>query len=162
MKLEFDDITRFLSGRSTYEPPEREDKLANLNVIMAAVVAVRVYDEMRRKASIRFSDAIKDAVDSVGEMDPKKCALACLSILHELANGRAKTAPIDMKTAHVLIMSLVDYGTVMPPEGFDKEDLDKSIQANRMILITMANKLSDVEKKREDDGESAVVKAPSN
>ena len=162
MKFDFEDISAFLGGSETYDPPRVEKKLVDLNLIMASALAVRVYDEMRRKASIRFSDAIKDAVDSVGEMDPKKCALACLSILHELANGRAKTAPIDMKTAHVLIMSLVDYGTVMPPEGFDKEDLDKSIQANRMILITMANKLSEVEKKREDDGESAVVKAPSN
>jgi len=162
MNFEFDDVSRFLEGRATYEPPEREDKLANLNVIMAAAVAVRVYDEMRRKAPVRFSDAIKDAVESVEVMDPKQCALACLSILHELSKCGAKTTPIDMKTAHVLVMTLLDYGTLMPPEGFDKDSLDKSIQANRMILITMASKLSDMEKKRGDDDESAVVKAPSN
>ena len=157
MRFEFDDIRAYLGGAEPYEPPPVDDKLRDLNLIMAAAVAVRVYDEMRRKAPIPVSDAIKDAADAVERLDSDACEEACLGILRALSKCEPKAMPLDMKTASLLAMALVDAGVIRPPMGYSKEELDKAVQLARMILMSMAGRMSEIEEKRLRD-----EKAPGN
>jgi len=148
MKFEFEDIDRFLEGDAEYEPPELDGRTKDLNLIMAAAIAVRVYDEMRRKATVKMSDAIQSAADAVEKVDPGECREACLDIVAELAEGNAKTLPLDMKTATLLTMTLVDNGVLKPPRDSDREEVDKAVKMSRMILMSMAGKLAEAEDKR--------------
>lgn len=138
--VQHEELEGFLSSTEDYVPPKALEQQKELDVVMAAIVAVRVFDEMGRKTEDALDDEITSLRQAIEDFGNEKAqwydvAKISLSILYMLSKTSKKLIPINLRAINCILMSLLDVGMLKPPAGFDAEDY---IRNTRIILVNMA------------------------
>lgn len=121
LKMALKDLAKFLaSDNPVFEPPVGEQKQKEVNLIMAAVVLIRLYDGKNRRTEAKLDAAVEGVREQIGQFGDGAGSAsgltdACLTLCNVLSSENEKLCPLPTETVKLLLLALADLGFVRPP-----------------------------------------------
>lgn len=133
----FGEFASFLDARSkSWQPPNGDEKLKRLNLMMAACVLVRVNDEMKRRSSEGYAEKLYDVREAIDQFKGDDLQEALIAFLRGLDGIDEKLMPVSPESANAALLALMDCGLAQPVGAGNLHD---EILNNRSILMAIAS-----------------------
>lgn len=120
LSLTTGELKKFLAeDNPPFAPPDGDTKQKELNLLMATIVMVRLFDQSKRRTRQSLWDAMEDVREVIikfgeGAGDHPVLVEKTMTACKELAKESEKLCPVPRETIKLVLLALADLGHIRP------------------------------------------------